>query len=126
MKGIAVAFAWTVSMVACRGREFERPQRVRVVPADAPVALQVVAPADAPAAPRGAAPPAQITRPTPPWPRGMGPSCPGYVSVSANRSLSCAVCSDGLVHCWGDMSSRLVRGATRQRTTDVIVIDAIT
>src|SRR5690242_16949722 len=66
------------------------------------------------AAPEIAAPPVQIAMPSAPWPPGRGPSCAGYVSVSTVDLVSCAVCHDGVVDCWGDTSSRvLARGATR-------------
>ncbi|HZJ65207.1 MAG TPA: RCC1 domain-containing protein [Kofleriaceae bacterium] len=115
---------FAAASVACR----DRPAATRSIAGhDDSTATSAAAP-DAPpdaAAPEMAAPPLRVATPSAPWLAGRGPSCAGYVSVSTVDLVSCAVCRDGAVHCWGDTSSRvLARGATRG-ASDVTRIDGI-
>lgn len=127
MRVIAVAAALVAaSVLECRGRALEHHEAARATPADTSASPQAAVPGDARIASPAAVPPERITRPTAPWPPGRGPSCPGYAAVSPDGLLSCAACRDGTVHCWGDMSTRLVPPDQRRRPADVTVIAGIT
>lgn len=69
--------------------------------------------------------PEQVTKPSPPWPEGYGPRCPRYRSISTIDFVSCAVCDEGSVHCWGVMSSGVLAGRGGRGFSDVARIDAV-
>lgn len=120
---LAVAFA------ACRDRSPSTPPAIRRdAAAVVDVAVRDGAGLHATArdgALRDAAPPEQIPRPSPPWPGGHGPSCTSYVAVSTVDRVSCAICGDGTVDCWGDTSSRVLARGTTHGPADATHIDGI-
>ncbi len=61
-------------------------------------------------------PPVQnVTIPTSPWTAVQTKECPKSVSVSTTYSVSCTACTDGLVYCWGDMSTEVLNAEGERR-----------
>jgi alpha-tubulin suppressor-like RCC1 family protein len=69
--------------------------------------------------------PEQVRKPLPPWPGGYGPRCGRYKSISTIDLVSCAVCDDGRVHCWGGMSSGVLAGHAGRSFSDVVRVEAV-